>query len=513
MSNSINNNNNNNSNGLSQDEIRKIVINMVADIVKQKYDNMALYNEKTNKAISTIQNEKVSGKYHITPFDDTGSDKMNNIVKNLTVLLTAIIEGIGEATTQIKKASKQVNKSSSQSGGNDSSVDDPKKNAVDRNINDNIDRVDTDNKSKNEDKDKEDDKEEEGLLEATINGASELSTVLVQKGVLVGSEAMTGIINFILKSTTGDALLGEGGKAGRENINQRLLLLTAVLQQLANDPLARKAIQDLSKEVTQETLEIIDITKPDIDKIVAEILTLINDVAAKSAAGLTSTVINVAMSVLGEIPFIGGLIDLTISIGRGFNALMKVTNVFVTKSSNATVQMAELKNKISNRPGNNSVNKKRLVNTADNLKNIVTRGLKSSANTVKNIANSDAAKSAMASAKSGADFAKQKAQDVANSDAVQNAQANATDLANRASVQVKSGVESAKDMANKAQMANKVANNVNPVVSGGSSKNKTMNTRKLRSRIAKSNKRLRKTIKLFHNTLPRMKYRTYVNKK
>ena len=91
MSNSINNNNNNNnSNGLSQDEIRKIVINMVADIVKQKYDNMALYNEKTNKAISTIQNEKVSGKYHITPFDDTGSDKMNNIVKNLTVLLTAI---------------------------------------------------------------------------------------------------------------------------------------------------------------------------------------------------------------------------------------------------------------------------------------------------------------------------------------------------------------------------------------------------------------------------------------
>ena len=219
------------------------------------------------------------------------------------------------------------------------------------------------------------------------------------------------------------------------------------------------------------------------------------------------------MSVLVEIPFIGCLIDLTISIGRGFNALMKVTNVFVTKSSNATVQMAELKNKISNRPGNNSVNKKRLVNTADNLKNIVTRGLKSSANTVKNIANSDAAKSAMASAKSGADFAKQKAQDVANSDAVQNAQANATDLANRASVQVKSGVESAKDMANKAQMANKVANNVNPVVSGGSSKNKTMNTRKLRSRIAKSNKRLRKTIKLFHNTLPRMKYRTYVNKK
>jgi hypothetical protein len=478
MSNSINNNNNNNnSNGLSQDEIRKIVINMVADIVKQKYDNMALYNEKTNKAISTIQNEKVSGKYHITPFDDTGSDKMNNIVKNLTVLLTAIIEGIGEATTQIKKASKQVNKSSSQSGGNDSSVDDPKKN------------------------------EEEGLLEATINGASELSTVLVQKGVLVGSEAMTGIINFILKSTTGDALLGEGGKAGRENINQRILLLTAVLQQLANDPLARKAIQDLSKEVTQETLEIIDITKPDIDKIVAEILTLINDVAAKSAAGLTSTVINVAMSVLGEIPFIGGLIDLTISIGRGFNALMKVTNVFVTKSSNATVQMAELRNKIANRPGNNSVNKKRLVNTADNLKNIVTRGLKSSANTVKNIANSDAAKSAVASAKSGADFAKQKAQAVANSDDVQNAQANATDLANRASVQVKSGVESAKDM------ANKVANNVNPVVSGGSSKNKTMNTRKLRSRIAKSNKRLRKTIKLFHNTLPRMKYRTYVNKK
>ena len=246
MNTSINNNNNSNNNGLSQDEIRKILINTVADIVKQKYDNMALYNEKTNKAISTIQNEKVSKKYHITPFDDTGSDKMNNIVINLTILFTAIVEGIGEATTQIKKASKEVNKSSSQSGGNDisnSRVDEQGQNV------DNIGRDD-----KGED--------DEGILETTLNGASELGTALVQKGVLVGSEAMTGIINFILKSTTGDALLGEDGKAGRENINQRILLLTAVLQQLANDPLARKAIQDLSKEVTQETLEIIDITKP-----------------------------------------------------------------------------------------------------------------------------------------------------------------------------------------------------------------------------------------------------------
>ena len=84
----------------------------------------------------------------------------------------------------------------------------------------------------------------------------------------------------------------------------------------------------------------------------------------------------------------------------------------------------------------------------------------------------------------------------------------------KAQNQVKSGVESAKDMANKAQMANKVANNANNVnpVGGGSSKIKTMNTRKLRSHIAKSNKRLRKTIKLFHSTLPRMKYNTSANK-
>ena len=435
---------------------------MVADIVKQKYDDMAVYNERTTQAISTIQNEKGSGKYHIAQFDDTGSDETNNIVKNLTVLFTAIVEGISEATTQIKGATKEFNKSGksgSQFGGLASTSS--KINEL-REPGGNVGSDDTN-------------KPDQGILETSVNGASELGKVLVQKGILASSEAVTGIINFILKSTIGDAVFGESGKPGRGKINQRILLLTAVVQQLANDPLARKAIQDLSKEVTQETLEIINITKPEIDKIVAEILTLINDVAAKSAAGLTSTAINVAMSVLGEIPFVGGLIDLTISAGRGFNALMKVTNVFVTKSSNATVQMNELRKKIANVSGNNIVGKERMLNTAANLKNIVTKGLSTSANTAKNVTNSDVLQ-------------------------------NAKDMANKASGPNKIGVEPAKDL------ANKVADTVNPVNTVGGA-NKITNTRKLRSHLAKSNRRLRKTIKLFHNTLPRIKYRTSVNKK
>ena len=111
-----------------------------------------------------------------------------------------------------------------------------------------------------------------------------------------------------------------------------------------------------------------------------------------------------------------------------------------------------------------------------------------------------------------ADKAKQKGQELANSDAVKNAQTQAKDLAMKAQNQVKSSVESAKDIANKAQMANKVANVANNVNRVGGSKIKTTNTRKLRSHIAKSNKRLRKTIKLFHNTLPRMKFHASANK-
>jgi hypothetical protein len=103
-----------------------------------------------------------------------------------------------------------------------------------------------------------------------------------------------------------------------------------------------------------------------------------------------------------------------------------------------------------------------------------------------------------------ADKAKQKGQELANSDAVKNAQTQAKDLAMKAQNQVKSSVESAKDIANKAQMANKVAN----AVGGGSN---YTNTRKLKYHINKSNKRLRKTMRLFQSTLPKLKFRT-VNK-
>ena len=593
-SNSSNNSSNNN-NGLSQDEIRKILINMVADIVKQKYDNMAVYNEKTNKAISTIQNEKASGKYSVTPFDDTDSDKTDNIVKNLTTLLSAIGEGIGEATVRMKTATKKINKNDIQSGGFAS--DDENANIIRLekagkyhellNVGENATGEEIKkayrrmalkfHPDKNKSKDAggafkaishayeeltndsgtgngtgngtDENKEDDGVLESSLNGASELGKILVQKGILASSKAVTSIFNFILKATTGDALLGQDGTAGREKINQRILLLTAVLQQLANDPLARKAIQDLSKEVTQETLEIIDITKPDINKIVDEILSLINDVAAKSAAGLTSTSINVAMSILGEIPFVGGLIDLTISTGRGFNSLMKITNVLVTKSGDATLQLTEMGEKIKNRSGNNSIGVNSFQNTANNLKNIVTKGLADGANAVKNVADSDAVqnatKNAVANAKSGAQLAKQKAQEVANSDAAKNAVANAksgTQLAKQKAQEVadsgavknavanaKSGAQLAKqkaqEVANSDAVKNAVANAQEVAnsgaefakqkankITGGGNKNKNMNTRKLRSHIAKSNKRLRKTIKLFHSTLPMMKYRTSINK-
>ena len=476
---------------------------LIKEIIGKAIQNKQKELDKIRKEIESVEKQQKDGHYFM-PLNKDPTVSAQYVGQAVISILGAIIDGIGEATEHIKSETLKISQEQNKQVGGTSTGGNAKAEEVTK-LADNLTKligqskeiIYNINKSS-----KLNSSSESGIMSSGLSEAMRMGKIAFFTGLKMTESMVNNILNFVLDSTGNEDIINKPWQELSPELNKKLILLAGVLKEMSENPATKEAIKEAAKTIAVNTVELMEVIEPDINKVTDQAVHMINDVASKSAHGMASTGVSVAQAFIAEIPVVGGILDLMIAIGKGFNALMKVFKVFVSNFSDITVQGAETVAKIKDKVDE--------IKASDKMDN----------NVKNNTNHTDTIKrgfgSVMAKAKSGADFAKQKAQDVANSDAVKNAQTNAKDLANRASVQVKSGVESAKDMANKAQMANKVANianNVNPVVSGGSSKNKTMNTRKLRSRIAKSNKRLRKTIKLFHNTLPRMKYRTYVNKK
>jgi hypothetical protein len=82
--------------------------------------------------------------------------------------------------------------------------------------------------------------------------------------------------------------------------------------------------------------------KPELDKVTDEAIAMIDQVAEKSARGTMATGVSVAQAFLAEIPWVGGIIDFFLAIGKGFNSLMEVAKTFSDKGGDLAVKNAKL---------------------------------------------------------------------------------------------------------------------------------------------------------------------------
>jgi hypothetical protein len=564
---------------------------LIKEIIGKAIQNKQKELDKITKELESVEKQQRDGHYFM-PLNKDPVISAQYIGQAVISILGAIIDGIGEATEHIKnetiKISQEQNK---QVGGSIMGSNQDNTSAKDvTKLADNLTKLIRQSKEIISNLNKSsrlNSSAESGIMSKGFSEAVRMGKIAFFTGLKITESMVNNVINFVLDSTGNENIITTPWQELSPELNKKLILLAGVLKEMSENPATKEAIKEAAKTIAVSTVELMELIEPDINKVTDQAVHMVGDVASKSAHGMASTGISVAQAFLAEIPVVGGILDLTIAIGKGFNALMRVFKVYVSNFSDITVQgvemAAKIKDKISDMGGidgdddinettdidntvtdktpvkkipknENTNNDKNNTNHMDTVKkgfgSFMTKaksGLETAKQKGKEFAKSDAvqnaqakatdlANKAQAQAKTGLEIAKQKGneiaqsdavqnaktkaidlankaqqkgKEIAESDAVQNAQAKAQDLANKASNQIKSGVESAKDMANKAQLANKVANVANKFTGGG----KTMNTRKLRSHIAKSNNRLNKTMKLFHNTLPKMKYSTASNKK
>lgn len=421
---------------VDSNETNKKIKALIQNLIENKNKALKSRSEQLEANITSIKSQEQADNYFV-PLQSEPKFTTKYVGLAIVSILSDIIQGIGEATKEIKMSAREVNnQNDTMRGGATTQTDsDPNTNP---NPNPNPQQVENmaDNLSKlivqaqdiisNIEKTQRVNLLSNGnsvttnLLQSGLNEASKIGKIAVNTGIQASEYMINTIIDFVLDVTGNNDLMDKSWQELSPELNKKLLLFAAVLKELSENPATKEAIKEIAKVVAVSMVELMKEIEPDINLITDQTITMFKEIANKSVHGATATGISVLQAFLAEIPFVGGILDLTIAIGKGFNALMKVFNVLVSRSSDIGTKGTQT-----------------IINTTDKLNEIKSR-------------------------------------------------------LNDEVVKVKRTLDEPRSTQT-SQL-------------GGQGGGKMKTNGKFKSHIMKGNKRLRKTLKLFHTTLPKMKY-------
>lgn len=152
-----------------------------------------------------------------------------------------------------------------------------------------------------------------------------------------------------------------------ENFNNELTTLSTFLNDAATNPESREAIKELAKAMAVTAVTVIDDVKPEVMHVTDTAVNMFENIAEKGTRGATATMISVLQSFLAEIPWVGGVIDIMIAIGKGFNTAAQVFKIFVSRNAEMTVSTAKGVKKTESAIEQGS---ERIANAVNKIKNM-----------------------------------------------------------------------------------------------------------------------------------------------
>ena len=123
--------------------------------------------------------------------------------------------------------------------------------------------------------------------------------------------------------------------------NNELTTLSTFLNDAATNPESREAIKELAKALAVTAVVVMDDVKPELTKVTDNAVNMVENMTEKGTRGATATMISIVQSFLAEIPWVGGVIDIMIAMGKGFNTAAEVFRIFVSRNTGMVVSAAK----------------------------------------------------------------------------------------------------------------------------------------------------------------------------
>lgn len=164
------------------------------------------------------------------------------------------------------------------------------------------------------------------------------------------------------------AALGNLADIPYQDIAPELEKNKQLIQFILNDPVTKKAFQDLIKTYIDFLIELYKLNEDDINQLLDTFWEGINEFARRSGTGFSNSALNFIETALAEIPVVGGIIDLVISVMRGFNHFMLASSPVIENSLKSVATATKMRDDV-NKFYNHNVSK--LENSMNNLNNVL----------------------------------------------------------------------------------------------------------------------------------------------
>jgi hypothetical protein len=194
------------------------------------------------------------------------------------------------------------------------------------------------------------------------------------------SERINNVVNSFIKAFVhladsfipvfSQAALGNLADIPYEDIAPELEKNKQLIKYILDDPVTKKAFQELIKTYVEFLIELYKLNEDEINKLLDTFWEGINEFARRSGTGLSNSALNFIETALAEIPVVGGLIDLAISIMRGFNHFMLATSPVIENSLKGAATAKKMRDDV-NSFYNDNVSK--LENSLNNLNDVLNK--------------------------------------------------------------------------------------------------------------------------------------------
>jgi len=444
----------------------KLIVNESIIKKQKQLDNVS-------KELESLKNQEQENKYFMNLNEDPQLT-VSYVGVAVISLIGDILEGFGEVTKRIKKDLE----SQIQTGGAETnSSEELKKQA------DNLNQVigEAQKLIENLKKEKISSKSlgpgtVQGEFKKGLNKAKNMGIAAFKTGVKWSEQFINQMIDLSMEASGQGKLLNTPLDELSPELNKKLLLLAGVLKELSTNPATKEAVKQIAEAIGTSMVELMEQIKPQIEKVTDEAIAMIDQVAEKTARGSMATGVSVAQAFLAEIPWVGGIIDFFLAIGKGFNSFMEVVKTF------------------SNKTGDLAVKNAKLVKGAED-------SVKAGINRIQTALNK--AKQTLEESQGKAEIPTPTTEEGIKPPITSDIETPTT-----ATVKKKTTEEIKKEGEKNARLGTDKTSS-----QAGGSKREYIPDRKIRNKIQKAGKRLRKTLKIFNKTLPKLNYSLKINDK
>ena len=157
-------------------------------------------------------------------------------------------------------------------------------------------------------------------LQGALGIATNFSKNLIRGSASVTNKVITSGMDWIF----GGDIRNQSVSQLTEEAKEKLYIMSQIIAEVARDPETQELLQSIADHLAELAQEVLNAAQPKLEESMQNSIMAARKMASEGAGGVVKVGFDMIGAAVGNVPFLGGLVNLCIAIGRAFNSIMSI---------------------------------------------------------------------------------------------------------------------------------------------------------------------------------------------